>query len=195
MTTTYSNPKEMLGYLVVKFIDRQLEVLNLFPYDRRAVFAYYYQIKGLDAQLVSFRSDMFLISEDDGQRISYSEAMEQISELIKQNWDNVYGKEYDLFLKAVYKWSELIASCYPKLGLVPETGEVVRAHQEENILEDDNAINENQPEQTDTIPGTPTMEPEPERGSGGNREPDPRVSKREVEPVVRGNSPRQKFRF
>lgn len=191
--TTYSNPKEMLGYLVVKFIDRQLEVLNLFPYDRRAVFAYYYQIKGLDAQLVSFRSDMFLLSEEDNEKIGYNESMEQINEVIKQNWDNVYGKEYDNFLKAVYKWSELIASCYPKLGLVPETGEVIRAHAEENILEDDNAINENQLEQNEPIPGNRNDEPGENRGSG---EPDTGSNTREPEkPIIRGHSPRQKFRF
>ena len=178
MTTTYSNPKEMLGYLVVKFIERQLEVLQLIPYDRRAVFAYYYQIKGLDAQLVSFRSDMFLLTEND-ERVEYAEAMPSIEKKINENWGNVYGKDYDAFLKGVYAWSELIASSYPKLGLVPETGEINRAHKEDNVMEETNEY--------DNLPGEPIQD-------SIESKPEPAPSP-PVQPDTGGKPARQRFRL
>lgn len=123
MSTTYSNPKEMLGYIVVKFIDSQLPLLGNIPYDRRAVFSFYYQLKGLDVQLISFREDMKLIlEEEDGPKeYPYYTIMKDINEIIRSKWQNVYAKDYEEFMGALFKWAELIASCYPKLGLVPES--------------------------------------------------------------------------
>lgn len=126
MATTYSNPKEMLGYIVVKFIDQQLPLLQNIPYDRRAVFAFYYQLKGLDSQLISFRDDMSLSlmspdAEQEDTEIDYRTAMREINEILKENWKNVYAKDYEDFMGGLYRWAELIASCYPKLGLVPES--------------------------------------------------------------------------
>lgn len=129
--TTYSEPKEMLGYIVVKFIDQQLPILMNVPYDKRSVFAFYYQLKGLDSQLVSFRKDMFILEAE--QKYHYFDVMEEINNTIQTQWNYVYGKDYDTFMKALFKWSELIASCYPKLGLVPESGEIIKP---ENIVND-----------------------------------------------------------
>lgn len=123
MSTTYSNPKEMLGYIVVKFIDQQLQLLQNIPYDRRAVFAFYYQLRGLDVQLISFREDMKIILDDNGKplELNYYQVIKEINEILRDNWDKVFAKDYEDFMGACYRWAELIASCYPKLGLVPES--------------------------------------------------------------------------
>lgn len=135
MSTTYSNPKEMLGYIVVKFIDSQLPLLGNIPYDRRAVFSFYYQLKGLDVQLISFREDMKLILEDeDGPKeYAYYTVMKEINEIIRSRWQNVYAKDYEEFMGALFKWAELIASCYPKLGLVPESDTYIEDGRENEV--------------------------------------------------------------
>lgn len=159
MSTTYSEPKEMLGYIVVKFIDQQLPILQNVPYDRRATFAFYYQLKGLDSQLVSFRSDMFIIENE--KKYKYDEVMTEIKRIIKEQWESVYAKEYELFMGALFKWSELIASCYPKLGLVPESKEIVEP---ENIVKQEDEITEEMEEdnlgnnEPRNEPNYPTME-------------------------------------
>lgn len=154
MTTTYSNPKEMLGYLVVRFIERQLEVLPLIPYDRRAVWAFYYQIKGLDSQLISFRNDMFLYGPDN-EKVRYDDAIPQIEKVINDHWNSVYAKDYESFLRAVFKWSELIASAYPKLGLVPESGETAAAENREDHVINQSRVSDDEVSHVERVVAEP----------------------------------------
>ena len=178
MVTTYSEPKEMLGYIVVKFIDQQLPILMNVPYDKRSVFAFYYQLRGLDSQLVSFRKDMFILEGE--KKYDYFEVMEEINNTIQTQWNYVFGKDYDTFMKALFKWSELIASCYPKLGLVPESKQIIQA---ENIVNEE--PEEEVPYETGAEYGDrPSREPEPEQ-----------PTTREVEVDKPINKPKQGFRF
>lgn len=158
MSTTYSNPKEMLGYIVVKFIDQQLPLLQQIPYDKRAVFAYYYQLRGLDAQLISFRDDMQLTilpekQDEEDVVIPYRTAMIEINSIIKENWMNVHTKDYEQFSGALYRWSELIASCYPKLGLVPESDTQID-DKRENMIHPDQKEMEEENEPIENIDNT-----------------------------------------
>ncbi len=135
MTTNYTNPKEMLGYVVIQYIQKSQEFSPLVPFDRKYAFSYFRTIKNLDSWLVSFRSDMFLLDEETSERVYYKDAMPQIMQMINENKEKVYAREYEPYLYAIDKWCELIASSFPKLGLVPETGEITRAHKEDNIVE------------------------------------------------------------
>lgn len=155
MTTTYSEPKEMLGYIVVKLIDQIVPLAMNIPYDRRSAFALRNTIEMLDRQLVSFRSDMFLVR--DGKKVKYEEIIGEIRNTIIEQEQYVHAKDYGQYMTAIYAWSELIASCYPKLGLVPESREIVT---HENIVEDSDALideteGENQNENTEPTNGQP----------------------------------------
>ena len=184
MTQTYSTPKEMLGYIVIQSMQKILEIIPSMPYDRRAVISFYQELRYIDTQLMTFREDMYLISEADGSKINYKDAMVEISKKITENYSNIYAKDFDEFLKAAYKWCELIASAYPKLGLVPETGEMSRMYKEENVIEDLDP----QPEQDAIL--------EEVNESPANSTPSQTIEpKSESKPSVHRTAPKPGFRF
>jgi len=124
MVTSYSSPKEMLGYLIVEQLRESPGLLKMVPYDRKSAHSYYYLLRGLHSMLYTFHDDMFIMTEDN-QKIPHNEAYPQIETIRKENWDRIYSKEEDLLMISLFKYTELIASSFPKLGLVPESGEPI----------------------------------------------------------------------
>ena len=178
MATTFSNPKEMLGYKIIQDLQNAPEILKSAPYDRKAAYAYYYVLRHLHSQMISFHSDMFVIGED-GVKYTHEQAYPAIITEIKNNWATVYSNQQDLLLEALFKFSELIASSFPKLGLVPESGEAI---EEERIIspglenngeeEQYEPIQQNQSNQPESYSETESnysepqyVEPEPEQPS------------------------------
>lgn len=168
MATTFSNPKEMLGYKIIQDLQNAPEILKSAPYDRKAAYAYYYVLRHLHSQMISFHSDMFVVGED-GLKYTHAQAYPAIITEIKNNWATVYSNQQDLLLEALFKFSELIASSFPKLGLVPESGESI---EEERIInpglenngeeEQYESIQQNQPEpEIESEPEPQYVEPEP----------------------------------
>jgi len=137
MATTFSNPKEMLGYKIIQDMQGAPDILKSAPYDRKAAWAYYYTLRHIHSQMISFQSDMFVLDIDEETkeltRYPHNVAYPVIMNEIKSNWATVYSNQQDLLLEALFKFSELIASSFPKLGLVPESGESI--HEEERILD------------------------------------------------------------
>jgi len=179
--TTYSNPKEMLGYLIVQWVADMRTTAKLVYYERNAAKTLLFEIDMLDSQVSTFRQDM-KIQVSRGVFEDYWETMEKIKPIIVAAEDGLQYKDYAAFREGVKTWLELIASAYPNLGLVPETGEIVRAFKEDNVME----VETNEP-----IPGVPTDdigEPSqsiPERGGRNTEESDHKSG---------GNYPRKKFR-
>lgn len=137
MVTTFSNPKEMLGYKIIQDMQSAPDILKSAPYDRKAAWAYYYMLRHIHSQMISFHSDMFVLEQDEQtgemNRYSHKEAYPVISQHIKNNWATVYSNQQDLLLEALFKFNELIASSFPKLGLVPESGEHIA--EEERVVD------------------------------------------------------------
>lgn len=132
--TTYSNPKEMLGYLLVQWIADIREISKYVYSQRSYAKTLIFQIDLLDSQLSTFRSDMFYqVSAE--KYMDYWQTMKTIEPDLALAEQELSEKDYTAFKRGVKKWLELMASCYPKLGLVPETGvDVGLGDKQENTI-------------------------------------------------------------
>lgn len=153
MSNPFENPKIMLGLMVVKHMDSIIPLEQAVPYDRRAAYSAYYVLLGLDKNLITYHSDMFLLDQKNN-KIPYAESMKEINRVIAEEWNNVATRNFHEFMMAISRWQELIASAYPKLGLAPETGETAnddyREVQEVEASEDVSDENEQRDESENT---------------------------------------------
>lgn len=136
--TTFSHPKEMLGYMIIQDFAHITEVTKLIYYDRKAAMTVAALLGTLDAKMTPFHNEMFYdeYSETEGvvTRLDYRKSKLLIEKSLKEASNMLYEKNYDAFIKGIIMWETLIASSFPKLGLVPETHEMSR---EEGLIEDD----------------------------------------------------------
>lgn len=161
--TTYSNPKEMLGYLLVQWISEIREIAKYVYVQRAQAKALIFQIRLLDTQISTFRSDMYYQVGKEEYWDYWKTMKEKVEPNIEVAYSELQEKEYKAFVEGVGIWLELIASSYPKLGLVPETGislgntggpASAGLEEHDNIIEDEGEVRTLESDESE-LPGEP----------------------------------------
>lgn len=135
--TTFSNPKEMLGYMIIQDFAHITEVTKLIYYDRKAALTVTALLGTLDAKMTPFHNEMFYNSydeqKDETTKMDYNKAKAHIEAHLKEAANMLYERNYESYIKGILMWETLIASSFPRLGLVPETHETSK---EEGLVDE-----------------------------------------------------------
>jgi len=167
----FTNPREMLPYLIVEKLRRLGEISEKVPYERKAGHAYYLVLRQMDEELSLMRKYM-KIKDGDGKIWAYEDVIKQIENGVMENWENVLARDYRPFMEFNYLWLRLISSSFAHLKLVPSTKinyvpgtnkpDTIGMDEEEEQLEDEtDEEEEDGDEDRPSVPNIPKSEPIP----------------------------------